>query len=191
MESWDHNSKITLKKNPGYYAAESVTLNKINCYLSGDSNTMLVNFKKGDWQFIDSVPTNEIKDLKTGSAYKDSFFIEGQLGTYFVCFNINENLLPSGSTLKGEDAERAQAEIRRAISLLIDRNYIVESVAQGGQVPASSFVAMGMTDADGGEFYKNAGENSFDGYYDVRPEAFESNFKEAVETLKKYYSFVE
>ena len=52
-------------------------------------------------------------------------------------------------------AEKAAAEneIRRAIALLFDRNYIVTDIAQGGQVPASSFVPMGMTDADGSEFY--------------------------------------
>ena len=46
-------------------------------------------------------------------------------------------------------SENARAEIRRAISLLFDRNYIVNEIAQGGQVPASSFVAMGMTEPDG------------------------------------------
>ena len=46
----------------------------------------------------------------------------------------------------------AEAEIRYAIGLLFDRNYIVEEIGQAGQVPASSFVAMGMTDADGSEF---------------------------------------
>ena len=68
----------------------------------------------------------------------------------------------------------AEAEIRYALGLLLDRNYIVEQIAQGGQVPASSFVAMGMTDADGSEFYKNAGSSEeFDGYYNVAKEAFE------------------
>jgi len=49
-----------------------------------------------------------------------------------------------------------------------------------------------MTDADGTEFYKNAGNSdAFDGYYDVSKEAIESNFNAAIETLKKYYTFDE
>ena len=87
-----------------------------------------------------------------------------------------------------EEKALAEAEIRRAISLLFDRNYIVDEIGQAGQVPASSFVAMGMTDADGTEFYKNAGDSTeFDGYYDVSDEAFEDNYAEAYEILKKYY----
>jgi ABC-type oligopeptide transport system substrate-binding subunit len=83
----------------------------------------------------------------------------------------------------------AEAEIRYALGLLFDRNYIVEAIAQGGQVPASAFVPMGMIDADGNEFYKNAGDSEdFDGYYDVSEDAFEANCQKAVEILKKYYS---
>ncbi len=92
---------------------------------------------------------------------------------------------PAEDTLS--DAEK-EAEIRYALSLLLDRNYIVEEIAQGGQAPASSFVAMGMTDADGTEFYKNAGHSDeYDGYYDVSKEAYEDNYAEAYEILCKYY----
>ena len=95
----------------------------------------------------------------------------------------------TGATeMTAEEKAKAEAEIRYAISLLFDRNYIVDEIGQAGQVPASSFVAMGMTDADGSEFYKNAGSSEeFDGYYDVSVEAFEDNYAEAFEILKKYY----
>lgn len=191
MESWEHNSVIRLVKRDEYVDADQITMPAINFYLSNDANNMLANFQNGDWQLIDDVPTNEIATLK--EQYPDEFKIEGQLGTYYVCWNVNANLLPDGSDLSGADAERACEEIRNAISLLFDRNYIVESIAQGGQVPASSFVAMGLTDADGKtEFYQNAGHNDgYIGYYDVSADALESNYNSAVETLKKYYDYDE
>ena len=90
--------------------------------------------------------------------------------------------------MTAEEKAAAEAEIRYAISLLFDRNYIVEEIGQAGQVPASSFVAMGMTDADGSEFYKNAGSSDeFDGYYNVSDEAYEDNYAEAYAILTKYY----
>lgn len=73
---------------------------------------------------------------------------------YYVCWNINEDILPASSTLTGAEAEQAKAEIRNAIGLLFDRNYIVEEIGQAGQIPASSFVAMGMTNPDGTQFYE-------------------------------------
>lgn len=190
MTGWEHNSVITLEKNADFVDAASVTMPTIKFYLSDDSNNMLANYKKGDWLLIDDVPTNEIANLKKD--YKDEFVIAGQIGTYYVCWNVNEEILPEGSTLTGAEKVAAEAEIRNAVSLIFDRNYIVESVAQGGQVPASSFVAMGMTNPDGTEFYKTAGTSEeFDGYYNVAVEAFEANYASAVETLKKYYTFDE
>lgn len=190
MAAWDHNSVISLQKNPNYYNADAITMDTINFYLSDDANNMLSNFENRSWQLIDDVPTNEIASLK--EEYPDEFVVAGQIGTYYVCWNINEEILPASSTLTGADAEKAKEEIRNAIGLLLDRNYIVEEIGQAGQVPASSFVAMGMTDADGSQFYQNAGHNdAFDGYYDVSKDSFESNFNTAVETLKKYYTFDE
>ena len=187
MTAWEHNSVITLEKNDNYHDAASVTMPKINFYLSDDANNMLANFKNGSWLVIDDVPTNEIATLKT--EYPTEFVVAGQIGTYYVCWNINEKILPANSTLTGVEAEVAQAEIRRAISLLFDRNYIVESIAQGGEVPASSFVAMGMTNPDGTQFYQtaNSDADNFDGYYDVSNEAFESNVDSAMAVLNKYY----
>lgn len=190
MDSWEHNSVITLKKNDNFVDADTITMPQINFFLSDDANNMLTNFQNGDWQMIDDVPTNEIAQLKVD--YPDEFKVEGQLGTYYVCWNINEDILPEGSGLSGVEAENARAEIRNAISLLFDRNYIVEEIGQAGQVPASSFVAMGLTDADGSEFYKNAGHNSdFDGYYNVDAAALQKNFDQCVEVLKKYYDYDE
>ena len=188
LASWEHNSLITLKKNDNYPGAADIKMDTINFYLSDDANNMLSNFKNGTWSLIDDVPTNEIAALKT--EYPDEFFNVGQIGTYYVCWNINENILPEDSDLKGDEAEKAEAEIRNAVSLLLDRNYIIDEIAQGGQLPASSFVAMGLTDADGSEFYKNA-NNGAGGYYKVDEASLEENFNDAVEVLKKYYTFDE
>ena len=190
MTGWEHNSVITIEKNPAYVDADAILMDKIEFYLSDDTNNMLTNFENGSWQLIDDVPTNEIANLKV--QYPDEFVVAGQIGTYYVCWNINENLLPASSTLTGAEAEAAEAEIRQAVSLLLDRNYIVEEIGQAGQVPASSFVAMGMTNPDGSQFYETAGHNDgFVGYYDVSVDAYEDNFTAAVETLKKYYTFDE
>ena len=181
MTGWEHNSVITLTKSEGYHDAANVTMRELKCYLSDDANNQLTNFKNGTWVMIDDVPTNEIATLEV--EYPTEYNVVGQIGTYYVCWNINEPLLPNGET----DPVK-EAEIRNAIGLMYDRNYICVEIGQAGQVPASSFVAMGMTEADGSEFYMNAGDNDgFVGYYDVSEEAYEANYAAAYETLKKYY----
>ena len=92
MTAWEHDSVITLTKNENYHAVDSVIMNEVKCFLSDDQNNMLTNFENGSWQFIDDVPTNEIASLKT--EYPEEFVIAGQIGTYYVCWNVNEPLLP-------------------------------------------------------------------------------------------------
>ena len=190
ITGWEHNSKITLTKNPNYIDADSILMDTIEFYLSDDANNMLSNFENRTWQLIDDVPTAEIKRLE--SEYPTEYFVAGQIGTYYVCWNINQNLLPADSELTGAEAEAANVEIRKAMSLLLDRNYIVEEIGQAGQVPAPGFVPMGMTDADGSEFYMNAGDSEdYAGYYDVSADAYIDNWDEAIEILKKYYDYDE
>ena len=92
MSAWDHSSVITLTKNENYHNADSIIMKEIKFYLSDDANNMLTNFKNGTWLLIDDVPTNEIATLK--AEYPTEFIVAGQIGTYYVCWNINEPLLP-------------------------------------------------------------------------------------------------
>ena len=191
MTKWDHNSVITLTKNDNYFLADTIKMDEINFYLSDDENNMLANYQNGDWVMIDSVPNAEIDALK--AQYPNEFVVGSQMGTYYISWNVNANILPEGCELTGEEAEKAEEEIRFAIGLLFDRNYIVTEIGKAGQQPASSFVALGMTDADGKtQFYENAGPSEeYAGYWDVSADAYEANWETAIETLKKYYTYDE
>jgi len=90
ISAWEHDSVITMTKSETYHDAANVTMNEIKFYLSDDANNMLTNYKNGDWLLIDDVPTNEIASLKTD--YPEEFVIAGQIGTYYVCWNVNESL---------------------------------------------------------------------------------------------------
>ena len=182
MTGWVQDSLITLQKNPNYPDHDGVTMPTLQFYLSGDSNNMLTNFKNGDWQLIDDIPTGEIASVK--ASYPHAYHQTGLIGTYYVTWNVNKSILPVGSTLSGAEAYTAETQIRQAVATLIDRDYVVEHIAMGGQVPATSFVAMGMTDADGGQFYKNAGHGEgYTGYFDTSEEAR----ARAKEVLEGYY----
>ena len=181
---------IVLEKNENYIDKKDITMKTIKFYLSDDTNNMLTNFKNGDWQMIDSMPSNEMDSLKKD--YKDEYHVADQLGTYYMGWNINKRILPEDSTLTGAEAEKAQAEIRQAISLMLDRNYIVTEIGKADQIPASTFVAKALKDSDGKSFASHAGKSKdYEGYYDVSSKAVKSNYKKAVEILKKYYKYDE
>ena len=91
LAAWDHNSLITLEKNDDYWDAENTIMQTINFYLSDDANNILSNFETGAWQFVEEIPTNEMARVK--EQYKDEFHVDPYAGTYYVCWNVNQELL--------------------------------------------------------------------------------------------------
>lgn len=86
----------------------------------------------------------------------------------------------------GMTVEQA-ANMRKAFSLLIDRQYIVDTIAQAEQEIANTFIPTGMADGQGGAFRENDDAYTYPvedkvGYYD--PEYTEENVAEAIELLK-------
>jgi peptide/nickel transport system substrate-binding protein/oligopeptide transport system substrate-binding protein len=125
-------------------------MDKLEFMLSADDTAIYAAYNSGDLDFIDSVPTDEIQSLTDNP----EFHVVDQLGTYYIGFNVNSDLF------SGKTVEQA-AEMREAISLLIDRQYIVDNIAQTNQELADSFIPAGMADGNGGEF-KTADTSYYD-----------------------------
>jgi len=170
-------SRIVMEKNEYYHDKDLVKVDKIIFAFNEDDHSILANFKNGSYLFIDGVPNEEIDTLK--QKYPNEFFIKGQLGTYYISFNVNDPVL-DGFT------QEEKAKIRWALSLLIDRNYIVKEIGKAGQVPANAFVAMGLTEPDGVEFIKRNGTNrDGKGYFSIDPNDYAANCERALELFKE------
>ncbi len=51
-----------------------------------------------------------------------------------------------------------KAEVRKALTLAIDRHYIVTQVTKQNQIPAYAWVPEGIVDVDGKTFRENGGD---------------------------------
>mgnify|MGYP000845307718 FL=1 len=170
-------SQLIMQKNEYYHDADSILTNEIVFAFNDDDSSTLANFQNGSYLFIDSVPNDEIKSLQAN--YPDEFFIEGQLGTYYVSYNVNDKAFSAF-----EEADIAK--IRKALGLMIDRTYIVEEIGQAGQVEAPGFVPMGLTEPDGSEYIEHNGpKGDGAGYYSVDPADYEKNTQEAIALLRE------
>ena len=171
-------TQMVMEKNEYFYNADKVVTDKLVFAFNGDDVSLLTNYRNGSYLFIDSVPNDEIAALQTGN-YKDQFYVEGQLGTYYVSFNVNDPALKDFSEVE-------KAKIRKALGLMIDRNYVCEEIGQAGQVHAAGFVAMGLTEPDGKEFIEKNGPNrDGKGYYSVAKEDYNANCAEAMKLLQE------
>ena len=113
----------------------------------------------------------------------------GYNGTYYAAWNMEQNLLPDGIKLSEEQAAEAQAEIRKALCILIDRSALLSQVGIEKK-PASSFVPNWITDCDGSEFYRNINKDYY-GYFNTSKNAQQDNLDAAIATIRQYYSYNE
>ena len=174
LTEWNHNSSMVYEKNPYYHRADEVTIERQELMLSSDETAVFAAYNDGSLDFADGVPTAEIAGLEGNPEYH----VIGTLGTYYVSFNVNS---PMFDGMSAEDA----ATLRKALSLFIDRDYIVTNIGQADQVPAGSFIPAGCSDGNGGEF-KNKD------YFDPSYEAFEDNVAKGIEMLESIgYKFDE
>lgn len=193
MKEWNVGDKIVFEKNENYWDAKNVKLNKLIFALSDDDEAIFANYTNETYSYISSIPVTQLSMLKSDSnRFNKDFFIGDYIGTYFIEFNINTSFKPgigvasTKETAWEEWTPAKNAEVRYALGLLIDRNYIVNNITQGGEIPADSFIPKGMDDGSGNEF-----RNRADKWWDVKPENYEKNCEEAVKILKKYYKYTE
>jgi ABC-type oligopeptide transport system substrate-binding subunit len=105
---------------------------------------MLSSYTSGSYDMIDDLPSVATDDLSGRNSIRKSTSTSDSLGTYYIVFNVNDTTFNSKLT-----SEADREYFRKALSLLINRQYLVDSVTQGGQTPANGFVSSGLLNPDG------------------------------------------
>lgn len=146
MTSWKHGESIVFEANPNFALASEVTMPKLYFMLSEDITSVYTAFTSGDLDFASSqLPTDEMEKLKQGK----ELHLDPYLGTYYVCNNVKSEVMNAGRSVQQACA------LRKALCLAIDRDYIVETITQAGEVPANCFVVDAAADGHGGLFREN------------------------------------
>ena len=164
MTEWVPGSHITFSKNPNYWNAEAIKLDKLEFELIEDSNAAYSAYTSGEVDMIKDVPTEEIPSLQG----TEEFHVDPIIGTYYVSLNLQKEYFQD-------------ARVRKALSLAIDRNYVANTLMQGTYSPASAIVGPGWLDTDGSSFAENA--NGGTPYIDN--DNFDANLEEAKKLLEE------
>lgn len=131
LEEWRINNVLVVRKNPNYWDADRVRLNRIFFYPIESYDTEERAFRAGQVHKTEKLPLAKIPRYMASDAKlpeeKRVLMSTPYLGTYHYMFN---------TSLPGMD----NPKVRRALNLAIDREAIVKNVTQGGEVAAFSFV---------------------------------------------------
>lgn len=142
LTEWKQKESMKLEKNENYYAKDSIKLDEVQFVMIDDENTAWQMYKSGELHLVYPLPQDVTGQLNTSGDAE--FHIAPDLSVYY--YNLNTTVKPLNN-----------AKVRKALGMALDRQAIVEHVAQGGQFPAYGVVPAGIPDVEG-DFNENAGQ---------------------------------
>lgn len=166
ISDWIPSERIVLTKNPNYvggWDSSKIVSDTITLLLLEDSSAAYAAYNSGEAQLIKDVPTDEIPSLTKAEDGGD-FYVDTILGTYYL--SLNDQKEPF-----------TDPNVRKALSLAIDRDYVANTIMQGTYSPAYNMVGPGIVD-ESGMFYDNA-----NGGKTYISEDYEANLEAAKQAL--------
>lgn len=122
LKDWVVNSHITIEKNPSYYDAANTKIAEANFIPA--SGSAAVNRYKVDELDVVGVPPEQIEKLK--AEHGDEMHTSPRLCTFYLEYN-------------NAKAPFDDVRVRRALSLVIDRETLVDKVIKRGEKAAYQF----------------------------------------------------
>jgi len=124
LKSWIPNAKIVVEKNPQYYDAARVRLNRIEFFPMEDRQAEESAFRAGQLHVTYGLPHESMPRIRReqpGILQSDEL-----LSSFYLFFNVRRPPFDN-------------PKLRRALSLAVDRDAIVKNVLLGAQHAARSF----------------------------------------------------
>lgn len=125
LEEYKIGSHVLLKKNENFWNKDNVKLAGIKGLFITDATTSLQGYEAGEINITSTLPGEEIPRLL---AEDPNFASEPALGTTYIEFNMDAEIVND-------------VNVRKALTLAIDRKLICDQVLRNGAVPAAAFVA--------------------------------------------------
>ncbi len=121
------NEYHTRVKNPSYWDAGAVIIEKVTGLVINDSNQALTRYRAGELDHLDSLPPGQYPALE--KELPDQATSVPRLCSYYYAIN---------HTASGNPALH-DVRVRKALGMAVDRDVIVNQVLKGGQWPAYNF----------------------------------------------------
>jgi len=116
LESWEHEAEVVLVKNPNYWDADNVTIEKITIPVIQEDATSLALFEN-DELHVSGYPTEDVPRILEDPVLGEELRISPRPGVYYVGLN----------TLR-EPTDNVN--LRKALAAAIDRESIINNVTQ-------------------------------------------------------------
>jgi oligopeptide transport system substrate-binding protein len=138
LQEWVPNDHVLLVKNPHFYDAANVAIERVLFYPTDDHSAALRRMRAGELDMQEAYPAAQIGWIKANMP--ELLNPVPQMTTEFISINVKR---------KPFDDVR----VRAAINMAINREMLVEKITRGGEPPAYSLVPPGTSNFPGGNVF--------------------------------------
>ncbi|MFD0278890.1 ABC transporter substrate-binding protein [Kitasatospora sp. NPDC127111] len=125
--AWEHNKQIKVKRYENFPASDGkAKLDGVTFKVYDNLDTAYNDLRADNIQATDKLPISALSTVK--NEFGDRYIYKPESGVGYIGFPISTN------------PAFAKAEIRKAISMAIDREAITKTIFSGTRVPADDFV---------------------------------------------------
>jgi oligopeptide transport system substrate-binding protein len=132
LKEWVQGSHILLTRNRYYWNDSATRLDGVKYLLISDENAELTRYRAGNLHVTYVVPRGQFDWIRANLG--GQLHITPQLNTYYYGFNLDRKPF------------KDHPQLRRALSLVIDRGRLVQSVLRVGELPAYGWIPPGVQD---------------------------------------------
>jgi oligopeptide transport system substrate-binding protein len=132
LKEWVQGSHVLLERNTHYWNNAATKLDGVKYLPIGDENAELTRYRADQLHVTATVPRSQLDWIK--SHIGGELHIAPQISTYFYGFNLDR------------EPFKSHRELRQALSMVIDRERLAESVLRAGELPAYGWIPPGMHD---------------------------------------------
>jgi oligopeptide transport system substrate-binding protein len=132
LEEWVVGSSMTARRNRQYWDDTHTRIERVRYLHTNDAGTEFRQYRAGDIDVSYVVPPQQYAWIQ--QHLPGELHVSPQLGTYYYGFNLTRPPF------------KDNAGLRRALSMVIDRERLTAAVTGVGETPAYSFVPRGIAD---------------------------------------------
>jgi oligopeptide transport system substrate-binding protein len=133
LKGWQVNSKVVIEKNPRYWDAANVILTRVTYLTVEDGSVDLKLYQSGENDMMFRLPPGVYESLK--AQYPRDMHNSAIIGLRFWALNNTDPLLKD-------------VRVRKALSMVIDREILATKLTADGQLPAYGLTVKGNEGVD-------------------------------------------
>ncbi len=138
LTEWTFKRRMILDQNPHYWNKDAMGNTRVVMEVNSDEGNALLNYTQGQYDWFPNLSTSSAQAPDLVNSKRDDVHVGPAAGTVFYLFNCRPTLDD------GQPNPMADARVRQAFAMAVDRDLIVTSITRLNEPTATTMTPVGV-----------------------------------------------